>query len=317
MSDAVRIGSERPEPRQSPSPVPEHRRGAMSTLLRVLRGTWFEFRDDRCLQMAAALSYYVLFAVIPLVATVVALFGLVLRDPVVQQGAVDALLARIPLDAGQGKNMVLDAMRSVADVSATMSVIGLLGLLWTAMGLLGAVRDALNVAWDTPTRHSFLRQKLYDLVGVIGIGLLLFGSIAGTNLLHNLQSAVADVRWNIGLAQLLTAIGTLFPALSTFLVFLLIYRFVPNVKHGCRDVWVGALVATLLFEIAKHGFAFYVAHFARYEVIYGALGAVLLFLLWTYVSSIVLLLGAELSATWQQVVCGVKPKPPEIEPGRA
>jgi membrane protein len=272
----------------------------MHTLLRVLRGTWFEFRDDRCLQVAAALSYYVLFSVIPLVAFLVALFGLVLRDPSMRASALDTVLARLPLDGTRGQNLVIDAMRSVADVSATMSVIGLVGLLWGAMGLLGAVREALNVAWDTPNRSSFLRQRISDVLGVIALGVLLVASIVGTNLLHNLQLAVAEVRWNFGLATLLTWVGTLLPA-----------------GDGCRDVWVGALVATLLFELAKHAFAFYVAHFANYQVVYGALGAVLLFLLWTYVSSIVLLLGAELAATWQQVVCGAKAKPTPVQPREA
>jgi membrane protein len=98
------------------------------------------------------------------------------------------------------------------------------------------------------------------------------------------------------------AVGWAFPAGVTFVAFSLLYRYIPDVKHGLHDVWPGAVVAALLFEAAKHGFTVYVANFSRYELVYGALGAVMLFLLWIYLSAMILLLGAELASVWEREV---------------
>jgi membrane protein len=86
------------------------------------------------------------------------------------------------------------------------------------------------------------------------------------------------------------------PAGLTFLVFLLLYRYVPPAGNRFREVLPGAIIGTLLFEAAKHGFAFYVSYLSRHEVLYGALGSLMLFMLWVYLSAMILLFGAEVAA---------------------
>ena len=88
----------------------------------------------------------------------------------------------------------------------------------------------------------------------------------------------------------------LLPAVLSFAVFILIYRYVPNAPSSFKAVWPGALLATLLFEALKNGFALYIANFNKYAGAYGALGGILLFLLWMYLSANVLLIGAELAS---------------------
>jgi membrane protein len=88
------------------------------------------------------------------------------------------------------------------------------------------------------------------------------------------------------------------PAVLTFVVFLLLYRYVPNVSNRFGDLWPGALAATVLFELLKNGFAFYVAKFNNYDVIYGSLGAIMLFLLFVYLAANLLLVGAELACEY-------------------
>jgi membrane protein len=248
--------------------------------------------------MAAAISYFVLFAIVPLVTCLVALIGFVLRNPEVERRVVDQILNAVPLDAFAGQNMVLDAIRSVTHISGTLTLVGLAGLLWTSAGLFGTVRDALNIVWDAVPRRRWLVHKLLDVVGILGLGLLLLASIAGSALLHSLHGRlgvlppVLDrlIRW-----------GGWLPALVSFVFFLLLYRFVPTVRHGFRDVWPGALVAAASFELSKHGFTLYVANFGRYQMVYGALGAVMLFMLWTYVSALILLIGAEVASAWERM----------------
>src|SRR5207247_259193 len=109
------------------------------------------FAADHCAQLAAAIAYYVLFSLVPLVTLMTAVFGLFARDPRVQQAVVDGILRTIPLSAGSGGNLVVDSLHSVSQQTGALTLIGLAGLLWSSLGMFSAIRTALNVAWGTVT----------------------------------------------------------------------------------------------------------------------------------------------------------------------
>ncbi len=272
----------------------------LSTTATILRRTAREFLADRCPQMAAAIAYHVLFSVIPIVALLIATFGFMIRVPQIQQRVLEGVLANVPIKAG----LVIDSLRAVSNASAPLTILGIIGLLWPALGLFGTIRDSLNLAWGIRRGRSLVRQHLLDLAAVVGLGLLIAISISGTIALHSLRnasvivtgghSATVDLMWR--------AAAFAFPALISFVALLFLYRYVPNVRHGFRDVWPGALVATLLFELAKHGFTWYVANWSQVELLYGALGTVMLFLLWVYLSAMILLIGAEMSSVCEELV---------------
>ena len=260
--------------------------------------TWREFSDDHCLLLAAGIAYYVLFSFIPLMTLALAIFGFIMRDPQAQQGALGRSLPAVPLS----ENLIIDAIRSASAQKGTLSLIGLIGLIWASSGMLGAVRSALNIVWGVEPEHGFVKQQLLDVGAALGLGILMGVSMAGTILAHvvhtlSLRSAPVLVG---PLRALFTIAGVLLPAMVSFVVFLLIYRAVPNVKHRTSDVWPGALLATVLFELSKHGFAFYVSHFNSYRAAYGVLGGVMLFMLWTYLAAIILLVGAEFVSEFQK-----------------
>ena len=267
--------------------------------MNLLTRTWRAFGTDHCAEMAAAIAYYVLFSFVPLVTLLIAVFGLIMRDPAQQQGAVDGVLRMMPLQAGSGSNLVVDSIHNVSSQSGTLTLIGLAGLLWASSGMFGAIRAALNIAWDVKGHHGFMLQKLRDIAAVLGLGLLLVASLVGTTALHFVQTLSVQQTGTIltgPLQTFWTVAGLLVPAVFSFVAFLLLYRYVPNVRHSVGDVWPGALLATVLFELSKHGFAYYVAHFNRYQAVYGALGGVMLFMLWTYLAAMIMLIGAELAA---------------------
>jgi membrane protein len=271
--------------------IPTIRAGSL--VHRTLRA----FGDDHGTLLAAAIAYYVLFSFIPLMTLMLAIFGFVMRDPQAQQSALDHLLGTIPL----GQNVIFDWIRSVSRHSGTLSLIGFAGLVWASSGMFGAVRSALNIAWDVEPRHGIVLQQLIDFGAALGLGVLLMASMAGTILAHFLQTL--SLRSGIPAGQIQTLFrigGLLLPALISFAAFLLIYRKVPNVKHGTGDVWPGALLATVLFELSKHGFAFYVSHYNSYQAIYGVLGGVMLFMLWTYLAAMILLIGAEFASEFEK-----------------
>lgn len=294
-----------PETEPTPQEVHENlrRRGLTPGVVwMILRRTFREFIADRCTQMASAIAYGALFAAIPMTALAVAAFGFVVRSPEIRQTVIDRILANLPVRAG----LVVDGIRQLSAASPPLTVLGTIGLVWTTMSMFAAVRDALNVAWGARQPRPFAHSVLYDLAAAATLGALLGVSLLGTAGLHALRESLMP---SIGIespafARMWEAVGLVIPATTTYLVFLLLYRYVPNVDHGFADVWPGALVAMILFEIAKHGFAFYVANFNRFEIVYGALGAVMLFLLWVYVSAIILLLGAEMASVYEKALRG-------------
>jgi membrane protein len=278
------------------------RRRRLDTSWLVVRRAFREFRSDRCPMLAAAIAYSALFAVIPVVALLVASLGMILKVPEIARTVVERVLENVPLQSG----LVVEAIRALSEASQPLSILGALALAWSAMNLFGTVRDALNVAWGVRGFRSLWRQKLIDLAAMLGLVLLFAGSILGTAALHGLHGASAALLGprSRGLEPLWESAAVVFPAAITFAGFLFLYRYIPNVRHGYRDVWPGAALAAWLFELAKHGFAFYVTHFARHEALYGTLGAVMLFLLWVYVSAAILLAGAELSSVMERAVRG-------------
>jgi YihY family inner membrane protein len=316
------------------------------------------FSKDNCTQMAAAISYYVLFSVVPLTVFLVSVFGLVIRDEGLRTDITNEVVDFIGLQPGEvslevdsarvgtlygpgvasrietefeampleqrqeiadvlrgggsvevggvplGRNEVQvsydnpvsETLRDVSQVSGALTIVGLVGMAWSSSTMFGAIRRALNIVWGISRPRPFVRQKLQDLSMVLGVGVLLLLSVLSTGILRMLRELSDEA-----LGPLSTGTGIfwgllpfLLPAVFSFAVFAFVYRFVPAASVRWRDVWTGALVAALLFELMKNGFALYVANFGSYDVLYGSLGGILLFLTGTYLSANILLFGAEM-----------------------
>jgi membrane protein len=257
-----------------------------------------------------------LFAFVPLVTFIVAMYGLIMRDPAAARDAADRFIQLLPLP-NSDDNLVLQLIRGVSAQTATLTLIGALGLMWSSAGIFGSIRSSLNIAWGVKDRPGFFIQFLFDVGSLLTFGVLFAASMIGTIVLHSIESRLVRLPWvPVETTQnLLLVGGLLLPALLSFSAFLLLYRFLPNVRHRWRDVWPGAALSAVLFEASKHGFAFYVAHFDRYRALYGALGGVMLFMLWTYVAAIILLMGAEVTAERERVRYHEAPKPePRLRP---
>ena len=340
----------------------------LATIWLLIKRTVQEYGDDNCSHMAAAISYYALFSIIPLAIFTISIFGLVVRDDDLQQDIAEEIVEFMSVEKGvpllqpneeaitqafgqpaveevqlaiadlnpseleqlsaeleagrtitlagralgsdelsvRADNIVTDTLEGVADVSGALAIVGLVGMAWAASAMFGAVRKSLNIAWDTDVHRPVVQQKLVDLSLVLGLGVLLGASVAGTAALRSLQK-LSDVALGplSGSGGLFWAVVPLFlPAIFTFAVFMFIYRYVPNVPTPFRDIWPGAVLATVLFELLKNLFALYVANFNNYAGAYGALGILLLFLLWVYLTSNILLIGAELAAEYPRVLRG-------------
>jgi len=267
--------------------------------------TYLSFTRDDCMQLAAAIAYYVLFSILPLAIFTVSVFGFFLNSTHLRNEIVNRVLDVVPLTQTEGRSAVEDALNNVKRVSGPVAALGLLATLWTASAVFASIRKALNRVWALTEHRPFAQQKLIDFMQVGVLGAFLLASMILTGVLRIVRElAPRNAGPLANQSPLWELPSILLPALLTFVTFALLYRIVPAARPRWRDALPGALVATLLFEVLKNSFAFYVANFNNFDVVYGSLAGILLFLLYTYLSAAILLIGAELARTFQRYHSG-------------
>jgi membrane protein len=266
----------------------------------LLRTTFEEWNADNAARLAAALAYYTIFSIAPLIVIVVAIAGLFYGREAAQ-GQLTHEIERYVTnpDAVDLIQTVIENAR-FPETSAMATLVGFGLLLWGAAGVFGELRNALNNIWDVPPRKRFgiryfLLDRLLPLLMVVISGALLLVSIvasaavaAATNLL--------DV-YLPGTAASSNAINFWFLFLITFLVFALLYKYVPDVPIYWVDVWPGALATALLFSLGRLLIGWYLAR-STVTSAYGAAGSLALILLYTYYSAQVFYLGAEFTQVY-------------------
>jgi membrane protein len=268
-----------------------------------------EYFADRSPQVAAAISYYALFSIFPLALVTIAVFGLVLGDGTARNDVVDFIVRQLPVTETQGRRDIEEALRSVSADAGPSGAIGLAGLLFAASGLMGAVRNGVNTAWDVTDRRPPLQGKLLDLLLVLGVGLLIAASTAlsvGARLAGTATDGLGSPLLRSAVLDQIVAFGLAFG------LFMFLYRVLPASRSRIRDIWPGALAAAAGYELAKAGFSFYLTHFASYSAVYGPLGAVIAFMVFVFAAANVFLLGAEVASEWPAVRAGCSDdRPPE------
>lgn len=268
-----------------------------------------EFTDDRCTQIAASISYYVFFSIFPLTIFLVTLFGQVLRNENVRGNVIDALMEVFPLAPGEGRQQLDEILSGVATDLSLLGLLSIVGLIWSASAMMAALRNALNVAWDTEHRRAAVRGKLVDILMVLTVGVLIALSIAATAVRPFVQNEITAVADDLSFLGSVLRFGMwsltfLIPVVVSFVIFAALFRFVPAVKTSFDEIWPGALFSAIAFELAKVGFSFYIRNFGNYNAIYGSLGAVIVFMLFIFIASNVLLMGAEIASEWPRVRAG-------------
>ena len=248
-----------------------------------------EFLDDDCHQVAAGISYYGLLSLFPVVILTVGLFGIVVERGDARERVIDTTLDNLPLRPGEGRQELRELLESVTADFAAFGVVGVLALLVSATGLMGAIRHGINTAFDVEERRPLVRGKLLDVLLVLCFGLVVAASLALTLVVR----LAADTVGVTGLG-----LGQVAPVALSFVVFLAAYRFLPARDTSVRDVWPGALLAAVGYEAAKTGFGVYLDNFGNYGAVYGSIGAIIAFLFFVFVSANVFLLGAEAASEW-------------------
>jgi membrane protein len=250
-------------------------------------------------QLAAAVSYRVLFSLVPLAGFIAALADALLPDE--QRNAVARwLLSVIP---GQALDPSVEQALTGSRVAPSVAgLVSLLVLLWAASSMMGAIRVVFRVIWENDLRRTYVESKLLDFALVLGVGVLAVASLGATLLVHVLAEVGRDLGDAVGRGsggEALARAGEVLTSGSlTFAVLAVLYRTVPPVAPRMRSIWLPALLATVGFHVATAVYALYLASYGDVTAVYGPLAAVLGFMLVVYVGVMVILLGAELVAAW-------------------
>jgi len=262
----------------------------------VLKRTVREYSDDNIGDWAAALTYYAVLSIFPALLVLVSLLGLA------GQSTTQTLIDNVnQLAPGAAAEIVTNAIRNLQQnqgAAGLAFVVGLVGAIWSASGYVGAFMRAANAIWDVEEGRP-VWKTIPLRVGVTVVTLVLITVIALAVVLTGpLAQAVGDV---VGLGDTAVQVWSIakWPVLVLLVSFMfaLLYYATPNVKHP-KFQWVspGGLLAVVLWIVASAAFAFYVANFGSYNKTYGSVAGVIVFLVWLWITNIVILLGAEFNA---------------------
>ena len=262
--------------------------------LKLLRRSLAEFYEDGCPQLAASISYHVLFSLFPLTMMVAGAASVVLNTTGSRGAAVEAIVHNLPLSA-HGAEQVRSLLLGATTGTASLGLLGVVGLVYAASGVMAALRAALNRAWDVEQARPLLKGKLVDLGLVVLVATLGLGSLT-------LTVAVGASDQVVGLPGWATeTLGVVVPFGVVLATALFLYRIVPATQVRLRETWPAAAAAAALVVAAQNLFALYVQSFGHYNAIYGSLGAVIAFMFFVYLSAEFLLLGAEMASEWPRV----------------
>jgi membrane protein len=267
----------------------------------LLRATLESWMDDKALRLSAAVAYYSIFSIAPLLILSISFASTFFGQEAVR-GHLDVQLVQyIGAPAAEAvQSMVKSAAKADQGVLAT--VLGFITLLVGATGVFGQLKDALNTIWEVRPKPGkawilFLRERVISFGMVLVIGFLLLTSLLLTTVLAALNQYLENI---------LPLPGFMWAALSMIVsfgivtvLFALMFKVLPDAMIEWRDVWTGAFFTAALFEVGKFGLSLYLGR-ENTASSYGAAGAVVLLLLWVYYNACILFLGAEFTQVYAQ-----------------
>ena len=261
---------------------------------KFLKDIYVRFMNDDLLSIGAQASFYLLFSLFPFL---IFLIVLLTYMPMVNfQDSIQAFAALMPANA----YLILRDMvnQTIASRSVTLLSFGMLSALWSSASGITTLIQGINRAYDQEeTRRSWKVSavSLYftfelAIAIIFSLVLIVFDKVLGTQLFRFLGfSDVSLAIWSY--------LGYIITLITTILVFISLYQNTPNRRLGFREVIPGAVIASLGWVIISIAFSYYIDNFGNYSKVYGSLGGIIALLMWLYVSSIIILMGAEINAS--------------------
>jgi len=266
------------------------------------RAAWrgfVRFANGNDLTHAASIAYYALLSLFPFLLLVISLLGSITADEADRVAVLAFVFRYFPTQV----DFVETQLEAFSETRVRVGVGGALALIWASLGVFGAITSAVNEAWGVEKQRSFLKHRMVSFVmlvasgGVLMVALLLVSAVE-----------IAEASWfGVMLArfqwlQVLQSLTVTYSATILLIIAVgLVYYFIPNAKTRFRDVWVGAVLTGILWRLAFSGFSWYIGRSGRLTLIHGSVATVVVFLLWVYVSSVILMYGVEFTAAYARL----------------
>jgi membrane protein len=269
----------------------------MKDIWGLVKAAGSEWVEDKAPRMGAALAYYTIFSLAPLLVIAVAVAGMVFGEDAARGQIVDEIGGLVGREGGRLiQLMIVKASQEGGGVLAT--VVGAVVLFVGAMGVFGELQASLNTIWEVEPKAGrglwgILRDRLLSFVMVLGVAFLLLVSLVVSAALAAVGSLLGA--WDTSLVgQILNFVASL---VVFTLLFAMIFRLLPDAKIAWGDVWLGAAVTALLFSVGKLLIGLYLGHSSLAST-YGAAGSLAVLLVWLYYSAQIFLFGAELTQVY-------------------
>lgn len=287
-----------------PAGLPEHpsRDEPVPGLVSILRETMQEWSHDGAITFGAALAYYTLFSLAPLLLLIIALVGLIYGPQLAESAIVDQLRATVGEDGAKTvQEMLRNASRPAAGLTAT--VVSLVTMFFGASAALGQLRESLRRILEPPPQRygkgvaGMLRQRAMSLGMIVLLGLVLVLSLVASAALAAMHDWLA-IHFPVG-SIVLPYANLAASFLLVAIMFMIVFKVLPESDIGWGDALIGGAFTATLFGVGKWGIALYLGR-ATAASVYGAAGSLVLLLLWIYYSAQILFLGAEFTEVWSR-----------------
>lgn len=274
---------------------------AGNRVIKLARETLRDWMEDKALRLAAALAYYSVFSIAPMLVIAVSMAGLVFGEEAVRGQLDEQLRGYIGAQATEAvQTMVQGAAKPRQGIIG--ATLGFVILIVGASGVFGQLKDALNTVWEVKAKKGtgikgIVRERLLSFGMVLVIGFLLLTSLLLTTALAALNQYLGSL---LGIPAAVWAVLAFILSMAMVTtLFAFIFKVLPDANVRWRNVWIGALVTAVLFELGKFALAFYLGRESTAST-YGAAASVVLLLLWVYYASCILLLGAEFTQVYSR-----------------
>jgi membrane protein len=264
------------------------------SLGKLLKQSFQEWQEDNVSQLAAALAYYTVFSMTPLLVLAIAIAGAVFGEEAARGEIVSQIQGLVGTSGAEAIETALDNANQ-PEISSIASLISIVVLLFGASGVFAQLQEALNTVWNVRTKpgrglKGAVRKRFLSFSMVLAIGFLLLVSLV----LSAALSALANI--NLDFIPGFNFVWEIVNFVISFglitLLFALMYKYLPDVKIAWGDVWVGAMITALLFSMGKYILGLYLGQ-GSFGSAYGAAGSLVIILAWVYYSAQILLFGAE------------------------
>jgi membrane protein len=302
MTDAESEKSSTAKARTAPAPDDSRKPDSPTEVTKpswqfIARKTLREFSKDQCPDLAAALTYYAVLSLFPALLALVSLLGVFGQAEKTTTALLDIVQRIAPGSTVDIIRQPIEEVTNSPSAGFTL-VIGILIALWSASGYVGAFARAMNRVYEVDEGRPFIKLRA-TMLGVTVVNVLI---VAALGAMLVLSGPVAEAVGNaVGLGGTFLAVWNIakWPVMVLLVVaaIAILYYFTPNVKQPkFRWMTMGSFIALVVFVLASLGFAFYVANFSNYNKTYGAIGGVIVMLLWLWILNMSLLFGAEFDA---------------------